>query len=111
MAITNGKELTKVQDDARVWYNSTRQWLIDMLTEDAPSGTVSLTPQEQFARYQSSGPAGLAAMEARFMNLYRGYPDMHSRVSAQMARYISRMNQIGTLIRQGSPEVNGGQIV
>lgn len=106
MAITNGPALDSISADAREWYNTNRQYLIDILTEDAPSGSVTLTPAEQYQLYVESGSNGLATMRARFMNLYRGYPDAISRTEAQMARYITRMNQIGQLLRTNRPAAN-----
>lgn len=101
MAIVTGPELDNLETEVRLWYVTTRQWLIQqLLAKSHPVGNVRLSNAEQHQRYVENPQAAIALMEQRLMAIYRGDPKQLSKVQEGLQSYINKMNRLATHLQQ-----------
>jgi len=100
MAIISGPELDKLKDELVEWYTATKQYLIDVLSEEYPYGSTPLTTDEQVQQYLSMTPEDWQMLIGKLEDRFRGMPDAQQKVQQQLDNYIRSMDRM-RLRRQG----------
>jgi len=100
MPTLSGPELDKMREDLIVWYTTTKQYLIDVLTERYPYGSTPLTTDEQVQQYLSMTPEDWQMLIGKLEERFRGMPDAQEKVQQQLNNYIKSMDKM-RLRRQG----------
>ncbi|HXH05377.1 MAG TPA: hypothetical protein VNI83_02185 [Vicinamibacterales bacterium] len=104
MPLVTGPELDKIVAEAREWYATTRQWLIEQLSEGYPYGTKPLSPIEQLMRYMEvrMDPQAWRALVMMLEDRYRGLPDARDRVERDLQAYVRRMEALRQRLSAGN---------
>jgi len=76
------------------WWLTTKEFLIEALTQDYPFGSVKLTPEQQLENFLRMDQTAMEAMSAKLSLRYQGYPDADARVQKDLADFFTHMQSL-----------------